>query len=235
VLLNDLINQIDENSTLKQQYAKGYNACLNSKFDYTTTNVKMLFSLISNDLINNENLAEILKNISTTQLSVDSKSYLEFLLSKGKYAEALGFIRGISMNSIRKEIINILADKNINIDLEKMEKESNGKYQKALLILAIQLIISGENINDLLNDEFIDSDTITVKDYLDSIISKVNGNIGKILRENEYFITKVNNTLEAISDFKEFNVLLLDNFRRVEITDEVKVSVLTIKNILSAA
>lgn len=235
ILSNDLINQIEENSTLKQQYAKGYNACLNSKFDYTTANVAELFNLISNDLINNENLAEILKNISTTQLSMDSKSYLEFLLNKEKYAEALGFIRGVSMNSIRKEIINILNDKNINIDVEKFEKESHGKYQKALLILAIQLIMSGKNLNDLLNDEFIDSDAITVKDYLESVNFKVNENIEKILRENEYFITKENNTLETISDFKKFNVLLQDKFRIIGMTKELKVSVLAIKNILSAA
>ena len=219
----------------EHKYNKGYNASLSSKFDYTCYDISKLAELLNVD-INNEESLDKLKNIDLLSLSLssDSLTYLEYLNKKGNYEEMAGFIRGIAMNSARVQIINGLKAKDIELDIEKFAKEANGKYQKAFLTVAVQLMIQGVDITNYLETEFIDSD-MTTKQYLDSVYEKVNINIEDILKQSEYKIKETQNMAQTIEDFKNY-VVLLDNLKVLkDATADFNVSMKAVRSILSAA
>ncbi|MCR4662719.1 MAG: hypothetical protein K5622_02380 [Endomicrobiaceae bacterium] len=231
----------DRRSILKEifskehKYNKGYNASLSSKFDYTCYDVSKLAELLNVDINNEEDLNK-LKNIDllSLNLSSDSLTYLEYLNKKENYEEMAGFIRGIAMNSARVQIINGLKSKEIELDVDKFAKQADGKYQKAFLTVAVQLMTENIDITDYLETDFINSD-MTTKQYLDSIYEKVNINIEDILKQNEYKIQRTENTAKAIEDFKNY-VVLLDNLKVVkEATADFDMSMKAVRSILSAA
>ena len=219
----------------EHKYNKGYNASLSSKFDYVCYDVTKLKDILAVDIDNEEQL-ERLKDIdlSSLSLSSDSLTYLEYLNKKGNYEEMVGFVRGVAMNSARAQIIKGLKDKEIELDIEKFAKEANGKYQKAFLTAAVQLIMENVDITALLETDFIDSD-MTTKQYLDSVYEKVNVNIEDILKNNEHKIRQTQNAEKTIEEFKNF-VILLDNLKIVkEATADFEMSMKAVKDILSAA
>ena len=232
---------IGKKSIIKQlfskehKYNKGYNASLSSKFDYICYDVSALAELLNID-INNEKDLNKLKNLDLSKLSLssDSLTYLEYLQKKANYEEMAGFIKGIVMNTARVQIIKELKEKGIELDVDKFAKESNGKYQKAFLTVAVQLMIEDIDITKLLETDFIDSD-MTTKQYLDSVYEKVNINIEDILKQNEYKIQRTENTAKTIEDFKNY-VVLLDNLKIVkETTANFDMSIKAVRNMLAAA
>ncbi len=242
-IFSDRKNKLRESNTKEQKYNKGYNASLSSKFDYTCNDVKLLAEYLSID-INDDNalkkldeLVEKLHNDSSelySSLSLDSRSYLGYLAGKGRYEEMLGFIRGIAMNSARTQIIKGLNAKEVNLDMDKFAKEAGGKYQKAFLTVAVQLMMDDIDITELLETDFIDSD-MTVKQYLDSVYEKVNINIEDILKQNEFKIERTKDTAKTIEDFKNY-VVLLDNLKIIkETTANFDMSMKAVRGILSAA
>ena len=147
-----------------------------------------------------------------------------------------GFIRGIAMNTARTQIINALKEKGIELDIEQFAKEANGKYQKAFLTIAVQLMMENIDITKYLETDFIDSD-MTTKQYLDSVFEKVNINIEDILKQNEYKIEKIakEDIPRTIEDFKNY-VVLLDNLKIVkETTANFDMSVKAVRSMLAAA
>ncbi|MDR1942276.1 MAG: hypothetical protein LBQ47_08110, partial [Endomicrobium sp.] len=143
-LLGNIKEEVKTAKTAKQSYNKGYNASLDSRFDYTSSNPAALFDFITKNADDSiDNLKSALESVLNSALSVDSRSYLEFLMKKEKYAEALGFMRGVAMNSARKEILETFAQNGINFDIDKFKSENSGKYQKAVLTLAVKLQMSG--------------------------------------------------------------------------------------------
>jgi len=234
-IFSDRKNRLKETNTKEHKYNKGYNASLNSKFDYVCSDVTKLKDILSID-INSEEQLEILQNIDleTLNLSADSLTYLNYLKSKGRYEEMLGFIRGIAMNSARAQIIKGLKNKEINLDMDKFAKEAGGKYQKAFLTVAVQLMMDDIDITELLETDFINSD-MTVKEYLDSVLEKVNINIEDILKQNEFKIEKSKDTAKTIEDFKNY-VVLLDNLKIIkETTANFDMSMKAVRSMLSAA
>jgi hypothetical protein len=236
-------NKLRETNTKEEKYNKGYNASLSSKFDYTCNDVKLLAEYLSID-INDDNalkkldeLVEKLHNDSSelySSLSLDSRAYLGYLAGKGRYEEMLGFIRGIAMNSARTQIVKGLNAKEVNLDMDKFAKEAGGKYQKAFLTVAVQLMMDDIDIIELLETDFIDSD-MTVKQYLDSVYEKVNINIEDILKQNEFKIERAKDTAKTIEDFKNY-VVLLDNLKIVkETTANFDMSMKAVRSMLSAA
>ena len=175
--------------------------------------------------------SELLKN-----LSFDSKAYLKYLADKNRDEELLGFIRGIAMNSARTQVFKGLEEKGFNLDMKKFANVADGKYQKAFLTIAVQLMMEDIDITELLETDFIDSD-MTAKEYLDSILEKVNINIEEILKQNEYKIEKIEkeDIPKTIEDFKNY-VVLLDNLKIIkDTTAGLDMSIKAVRSMLSAA
>jgi hypothetical protein len=219
----------------EHKYNKGYNASLSSKFNYVCSDVTKLKDILSIDINNDEQLQKLKDiDLSTLNLSTDSLTYLEYLKSKERYEEMAGFIRGIAMNSARSQIVNALKEKGVELDIEQFAKEANGKYQKAFLTVAVQLMMEGIDITKLLETDYIDSN-MTTKQYLDSVFEKVNINIEDILKQNEYKIERTQDTAKTIEDFKNY-VVLLDNLRIIkETTVNFDMSMKAVRSMLSAA
>ena len=237
-ILNDKKEKLKQVKTKEQKYAKGYNASLNSKFDYTAKDIKELSVLLMADINDEEeNLAALWEKmpIDDMTLSQDSKSYIKYLLERKRYEEALGFVRGIAMNSAGKILITKLAEMKISIDESKFRRVSGGMFQKALLTLLVQLLMEGEDIAALLQDDYTVYGAMTAKEYLESVMGNVNANIENIVNDNEHQIKKISDTAKAIADFKEFNLLLQDMFSEAKVIRNVKVSALAVRNILGAA
>ncbi|MDR1940812.1 MAG: hypothetical protein LBQ47_00595, partial [Endomicrobium sp.] len=237
VLNGNLKEEIKTAKTAKQKYNKGYNASLDSKFDYTARSAE-LFSLISKPVeeVGAQEIKDIIEK-KDNGLSADSQSYIEHLLSKERYEEAAGFIRGAAMNAAQQQIIDALAEKGIEIKIDDFKKYTGGKYRKALLTLALQLQISGKTIKDLLNDDYTESGNMSAEQFFNSLTVEIGKNIDDILRDNEYEIKAIKEQEEekSVEMFKKFNVLLQDKFRQVKLNAKVLVSVNAVRNILSAA
>ena len=213
--------------TKEQKYNKGYKAALSSKFDYTVSDVKTLFDFMDIDL-HSESLNEQLDNLNLSLLSNDSRSYIEYLKSGGKYEEILGFIRGIVMNTVAKDIAGI-----IDLDKDAVFNDKKNKTLQAILIITIQKMMNGESLEEMYKTTS-GSDELSAKDYLDSIMFKINESLDKVLRENEYKITKQEPS--AIADFNGIPELLSDIYgHRATVSNDVEVSIGAIKSILSAA
>ncbi|MBO7611003.1 MAG: M48 family metalloprotease [Elusimicrobia bacterium] len=236
-LFADKKSKLRELLSKEHKYNKGYNASLSSKFDYVCYDVPKLETLLSIDINNEQQMATLQNiNLENLELSPESFTYLNYLKNKGRYEEMLGFIRGIAMNSARVQIIGALTKQGANLDMDKFAEEAGGKYQKAFLTVAVQLMMSDIDITELLKTGFIDSD-MTMKEYLDSVYEKVNINIEEILKQNEFKINKIKeeDTPKTIEDFKNY-VVLLDNLKIVKETNaNFDMSMKAVRNMLSAA
>lgn len=237
-VLSDKKEKLKEIKTKGQKYAKGYNASLNSKFDYTTEDINKLSELLTADINDKEEvLAEMWKNvpIDNMGLSQDSRSYIKYLLERNRYEEAIGFVRGIAMNSAERILFDKLGEMQISIDEEKFRNASNGMFQKAQLTLLVRLLIEGEDIDVLLQDNYLVYGTMTAEEYIESVKTDVNENIEDIIKDNEYKVNKLTNPTQAIADFQKFNLLMQDSFRGKVVMKNVKVSALAVRSILGAA
>ena len=219
--------KIKQTVTKKSKYDKGFKAALNSKFDYTVKDVKPLFEVISLD-VNAGNLATILNNLNLNVLSTDSKAYFEYLKSKERYEELLGFVRGIVTNTVADDVSEVL-----NLDKGSFFNAKNTKTVQAILAVTLQQMMKGETIENLYGT-IKGSDTMTAQDYLDTVKTKLNAMLEKVLSENENKISDKGTV--AASDFDGIPELLLDMYgRKATVTQEVKISALAVKSILAAA
>ncbi|MDR2192464.1 MAG: hypothetical protein LBO62_06270, partial [Endomicrobium sp.] len=244
--IETLKETLKQAKTAKQQYDKGLRASLNSKFGYTVSNISALFSLINSDRTNQDKetlKADIEKAVSAAGMSEDSSSYINYLLQKELYYEALGFIRGAVMNSVREEYKDVLKEKGINLDIDKFKNIHGGKYQKAILTLMVQLKMSGQIIDDETLDKLMEEkikgedNYFTTKEFLDATGAVISRDINDILINNEYEIIpiKENDKAAAAEMFKQFNVLVQDRFIKAEPNKKVQTSMIAVKSILSAA
>lgn len=147
------------------------------------------------------------------------------------------FIRVIAMRTAEEFILSWMRTNGINITPGEFRKFQDGRFREAILIRAVQLWLSGQDIAKLLTTDPIDSN-ITAEQYIQSIMNKAEGvesNIGSICIKNEYMIRPATDVAAAIAEFKEFNVLLQDEFRKIGIDKEVEVSMVAVKSILGAA
>jgi hypothetical protein len=241
-----LKEELKKAKTAKQQHDKGLNAVLDSKFDYTGSNVSPLFSLINSDRTQQDSetlKSDIEKAVSEAELSQDSVSYINYLLGKGHSHEALGVIRGITMNAARQEYKDILKEKGIDLVVSKFQSEQNGKYQKAILTLIVQLKMSGQlkdaaSLKELMQEEVKgERNYMTAKEFLDAAGALIGENIDDILRNNEYEITPIaeNDKASVLEIFKLFNVLVQDKFTKAQANKQMQTSMLAVRSILSAA
>ena len=132
------------------------------------------------------------------------------------------------MNTVAKDIASI-----IDLDEKDVFNDKKNKTLQAILIITIQKMMNGESLEKMYKTT-TGSDELSAKDYLDSIKFKINENLDKVLRENEYRITKQEPS--AIADFKGIPELLSDIYgHKATVSNDVDVSIDAIKSILSAA
>ncbi|MDR1195324.1 MAG: hypothetical protein LBL00_02490, partial [Endomicrobium sp.] len=157
--------------------------------------------------------------------------------------EALGVIRAIAMNIARQEYKDILKEKGIDLVVSKFQSEQNGKYQNAILTLIVQLKMSGQlkdaaDLKDLIQEEVkSERNYMTAKEFLDAAGALICENIDDILRNNEYEITPLTQSgkYSAAEMLKLFNVWVQDKFTKAKANKQVQISMIAVKNILSAA
>ena len=213
--------------TKEQKYNKGYKAALSSKFDYTVNDIKSMFDIIQTDF-DSKTLKEQIDGLDLSLLSDDSRTYVEYLKSNEKYEEILGFIRGAVMNTVANEISSVT-----DMDKNAFLNDKKNKMVQAILITTIQKIMNGETIENIYK-ETAGSDELSAQEYLNSIRERINGDLDKVLRENEHKIVKVEPS--AIADFNGIPELLSDIYgHKATVSNDVEVSLGAIKSILSAA
>ena len=213
--------------TKEQKYNKGYKAALSSKFDYTVKDIKSMFDIIQVDF-DSKTLKEQIDGFDLSLLSDDSKNYVEYLKFNKKYEEILGFIRGAVMNTVANEISSVM-----EMDKKTFLNDKKNKMVQAILISTIQKMMNGETIENIYK-ETAGSDELSAQEYLNSIRERINGDLDKVLRENEYKIVKIEPS--AIADFNGIPELLSDIYgHKAAVSKDVEVSIGAIKSILSAA
>jgi hypothetical protein len=245
-ILDGLKEIVEESPVMK--YKKGINAAQSSKFDYKIIDMEKISALkyiLSVDgiaignIVKSEDGDEIFE--ATTGIkdildmfSVDAQNYIEYLKSKGEYAQILGFIRGVVLRSVAQEIV----DKEIiSIDSEDFLADQKSNMVQAILIMTVQQIVNKEenkSVDEVLKDLFEpkgDSDEIA-KDYLDKIRSVLNVKMEEVLRKNE---TKIEMSEAALSDFNGIPELLMDRYGRKVAVQQLNISLNTVKSMLAAA
>jgi hypothetical protein len=238
-----LKEEVNQAKTEKQKCNKTYNAALRSKFDYTAKSVDGLLgngekgkSLITKNAAQVDNLKEEIEKIDKENLSYDSKEYLEYLIGKESYAEALVFIRAVAMNTLRREIIETLKENKIEIDMEGFKKLDGGDYQKAMLTLALQLKMAGKDIKELIKGD-IESGDMSAADFFEILRSQIRKETGNIIRENEDEVNELKEKEEEAAQdlFNQFNVIMQDELRELKASAGVKISMTAVRSILQAA
>jgi hypothetical protein len=217
--------------TPERKYKKGLNAAISTKFDYSISDIQMLIDseILSLELETvSENVEKIRKLLRSKVFSSDAGNYIDYQLSKGNFEETIGFIRGSLMNSLVKDISDIIV-----IDEEKFRQEIKSSEVQAILIMTVQAMMQGKKLNELY-EPTEGSYEMSAKDYLDSIRNKLNLKLDEILRKNEYGISKP--AKDIALDFNGIPDLLMDGFKKqISVSDDVKISALAVRSILTAA
>ena len=246
-LLDGLKEIVEDSPAMK--YKKGMNAAQSSKFDYKVIDMEKISALkyiLSLDGISAGNIvksghsdeifeeATEIKNVLEL-FSVDAQNYIDYLKSKGEYAQILGFIRGVVLRSVVQEIV----DKEIiSIDNEGFLADQKSNMVQTILIMTVQQLVNkeeNESVDEVLKDLFAlkgGSDEMTAKDYLEQIQSVLNVKMEEVLRKNE---TKIDTSKAALSDFDGIPELLMDRYGRKVAVQQLNISLNTVKSMLAAA
>ncbi|MDR2191554.1 MAG: hypothetical protein LBO62_01565 [Endomicrobium sp.] len=238
IALSDIKEQRRNMSSEKQRYNKGYRASLNGRFDYTMADVSQVYGLISSDLTQFGNIRETIIDFlnRADSFSPDSKSYIDYLLNKGRYAEIAGFVRGAAMNSVKNEIAGILKTDGINIDIDELQKDD--MFMKSFLDLALKLKMQGADLKQLyFGGKSFESISVNAGDYIRDISLQLNVYIEKDIRDDEFSVAplEAGKLGEAEEIFGKFIVVLGEKFRKYDIPEEIIISLNAARAILSAA
>ncbi|MCL2335450.1 MAG: hypothetical protein FWC57_05240, partial [Endomicrobia bacterium] len=228
--------QRKEKKSAKEQFERGEKAAWGNKFedraDITNTELVGIITSLTPDSANFEEKITEFANKANNGLTAQAQSYLKHLVEKGRYAEALGFIRGAALNSVAEEWNSMLDKKGINADIVKQ----NDKVYRTGLIKALQLVLAGKTLSEI-SDEEMNLPYADAKSYIDAIMSSVNADMENTLFENEYTIKKLGekDVPAAITAYNNFNVFLQENFRK-QAAEKIKISTtFAVRSILSAA
>ena len=185
------------------------------------------------EFINCDDLEEIKEQLNSLNLSKiftnDALIYIEDLISKDNNIEALGFIRGVVMNTIADDISKELSDKGIG-DVDIRDSIEDNEIQ-GILIWTIQNLLEGKAIEDLYNDNKDTFETGTAEEIFESIRLDLN----KILAENEYRINLAKER-STIAKSEELPTLIMSDYGKKGVAEkEFNVSANAIKSMLAAA
>jgi hypothetical protein len=239
----DTITEVFRAKTPKQLFATEQWKIRNSKQKFEISNIEKglqpnnilsKFLIEIDSLFDNEIKAEesIELLLESGYLKDFTRARVEHLLGEGRFAEAMGCIKGAVMNSVEENIIT----KEMKID--EYNNYMSGQFRDVRTIILIKLMMSGKSIEELKNiDGFINSD-MTAAEYLDRIVLKqINEYIRQIIKEG-YSIKPLtdNKEIERTADmYNKFDILVQDLFKHEGVVERVKVSTFAIKNILGAA
>jgi len=235
-----------EVNNVKKYYTKGLNSVLNSDFteDYSLLNngkiSKELFDgdngflkqIIGEDFTENENF-ELIRNLIDSDffkynLSEVAKEYLKDIIADGNYTQAAGAVRGILMNTIEKQLIEKINKNNeLNISVKDFNDKISLEYRIPYLTLALDLIIRGENLSEVIYE----SDEMFLKKE-EEIRTDVNNIIREIFRENNFAIKPSSKTIE---DYAKIEDVITDMLRDINVSPEIEYSIQTLKKVLAAA
>ncbi|GAB1402595.1 hypothetical protein MASR1M68_15060 [Elusimicrobiota bacterium] len=253
--LADIIADILKPATPKQKFITELKNIKSVPYDTGIAGIKdilknknsILFKLITSkewfegeDERANEDKLKTTINILLSENILNSftKSRVEQFMKEGKYYEALGCIRGSVEKTVESIILSKLETDGVDIMSDKLKKYAGGILRDAIVITGIRLLAEGKDIEALLEDAFIDSN-MTAREYFDSIMVRLNGQIKDIIKTNEYAINTLSDersTAEAISDFKDFNLLMQDQVReKLPVKKMGVASSFAIRSILGAA
>ena len=224
-------DRIKQTKSALSKYKKGSHAAQSSKFDYTVTDIVALKDILSMDVT--KLTAEDLKNKLNAQLenkgifSVDARNYIEYLQLHDRYEELLGFIRGTVFNSAAKRITKLEV---ISINNENFLKDKEKDSIQAILIMTVQHLVNGENLEELFTSK--EESELTAQQVFEQLRSK-SGNMDKVLRDNE---TRIDTSRSALTPFDGIPELLMDSYRpESDINKGIEVSTEAVKSMLSAA
>ncbi len=239
----DTITEVFKAKTPKQLFSTEQWRIRNSKQKFEVSDIKnalqsgtilnrFLIEIDSllDDEIKSEEYIELL--LESGYLKDFTKARVEHLLGEGRFAEAMGCIKGAVMNSVEQTIITN------EMKTDEYKNYMSGRFRDVRAVILIKLMMSGKSLEELKNvDGFIDSN-ITASEYLNGVVLKqINEYIGEIIRE-EYGIKPLEDDkeVERTADmYNKFDILSQDLFKQEGVVESVKVSTFAIKSILSAA
>ena len=236
--IREMLEGLMAEDTPERMYKKGANAARSSKFEYSAKaeNITNIINsgILSADLRDVETKA---KEINKNWFSPDTQTYLEYLEKKGKYEEILGFVRGVVLRTVAKEICGL---ETISIDTDKFMADIMSNEVQAILIMTVQQLANMEmkdkTIKEVLEELFrqtAGSDVMTAEEYLNSIRINLNGAMDEVLRKNE---TKIDTSVAALTPFDGIPELLMDSYRpRNSVGKDINISIMAVKSMLSAA
>ena len=149
---------------------------------------------------------------------------IETEMQEWKFFEAIGTIRGFVNQVIDQAILSKYEGSKREDYLKKEYKE----YRQYMRIRTIQLIMSGENLSDLL--ELRPDTNQTVEELFDSIRIEVNKDVRKTIKE---ISDKEKET--AKTNFMNINVLMEENLRPARGVKQLEISAQAVRSILAAA
>ena len=239
----DTITEVFKTKTPKQLFISEQWKIRNSKQKFEISDIKnglksntvlsrFLIEIDSlfDDEIKAEEYIELL--LESDYLKDFTRARVEHLLAEGRFAEAMGCIKGAVMNSVEENIIT----KEMKTD--EYNNYMAGQFRDVRTIISIKLMMSGKSLEELKNiDGFIDSN-MTAVEYLDGVVLKqINEYIREIVKEG-YAIKPLtdNKEIERTADmYNKFDILVQDLFKQEGLVEGIKVSTFAIKSILSAA
>ena len=228
-------DRIKEAKSKEKKYKKGLNAAMSTKFEYYIGSLEQLAQIIDSGVLSSDlskaekNMEKIRTLIGNKVFNKETENYINYQMKeKGNYEEVLGFIRGVVMNTLARNITGILT-----IDDEKFMKEIKTNEVQAILILTLQAMMQGKTMEELYKN-FEGSDELSADRYLNSIRNKLNETMDKTLRENEFTIKKpTKGTLEKFNGIPE---LLMEEFKKeITVEKDIKLSVFAVRKMLAAA
>lgn len=239
----DTITEVFKAKTPKQLFVSEQWKIRNSKQKFEILNIEKglqpntvlsKFLIEIDNLFDNEIKAEeyIELLLESDYLNDFTRARVEHLLGEGRFAEAMGCIKGAVMNSVEQNIIT----KEIKTD--EYNNYMGGQFRDVRTIILIKLMMSGKTLKELKDiDGFIGSN-MTAFEYLDGVVLKqINEYIREIVKEG-YAIKPLtdNKEIERTADmYNKFDVLVQDLFKQEGVVESVKMSTFAIKSILGAA
>ncbi|MBR3627480.1 MAG: hypothetical protein IKN42_01380 [Elusimicrobia bacterium] len=174
---------------------------------------------------------ELKKSEIYKQLPSVIQMRIETEILRNNYFEELGTIRGTINQIIDKSLLVHWKSVTRNKYLEKEYKE----YRQYIRIRAIQLIMAGQNLNELL--ELRPDTNQSAEELFNTIKIELNKDVKRTIIANKTVIKEIKDSevTNTITKFMNINILLEDSLMEAKATKQLQVSVNAVRSMLAAA